>query len=131
MVDRISKLLVHPAVQLIFWLQFAAALSIFAYFTTTPQIIMGDNTDVVLHFTGNFLLFLSARLAFLQIKRNWFVVVFALIYGTAMEIAQYFLPTRYFDPQDLMANWVGVFAGLALALLIELICKKLAKNQAK
>ena len=129
MVNFIQRAIAHPAIQLLFWLQFAAALTIFTYLTTTEQFIPAGNTDVVLHFTGNFLLFLSTRLAFLKIKSHWFVLSFALIYGSAMEISQHFLPTRYFDAQDLMANWVGVFAGLALAILIELLFKKMAARQ--
>ncbi len=129
MISFIQRVIAHPALQLLFWLQFAAALTIFTYLTTTQQYLPAGNADVVLHFTGNFLLFLSARLAFLKFKSHWFVLAFALIYGSAMEASQHFLPTRYFDPQDLMANWAGVFTGLALAILIELGCKKLAARQ--
>jgi|MEHZ01.4.fsa_nt_MEHZ011105004.1_8 VanZ family protein len=129
MVNLIQRAVAHPAMQLLFWLQFAAALTIFTYLTTTQQHIPAGNTDTVLHFTGNFLLFLSTRLAFLKFKSQWFVLAFALIYGSAMEISQHFLPTRYFDTQDLMANWAGVFTGLALAFLVELIFKKLAARQ--
>ena len=129
MVSFIQRAIAHPAVQLISWLQFAAALTIFTYLTTTPQHIPAGNTDVILHFSGNLLLFLSARVAFLKFKSHWFVLSFALIYGSAMEISQYFLPTRYFDPQDLVANWLGVFAGLSLALLIMFVFKKIAARQ--
>jgi VanZ family protein len=123
--EQIKGIIFHPATQLLLWLQFAAAITIFTYFATATLHIPAGNTDSFLHFTGNFLLFLSARLAFLKFKGHWFVLAFALIYGTAMEAFQHILPSRYFDPQDLVANWLGVFAGLALALLIELIFKRI------
>ena len=85
---------------------------------------------MALHFLGNFLLFLSARTAFLMIKSHWFVVAFALIYGSLMETAQYFLPSRYFDALDLLANWLGVLAGFILAVLIEFGYKKLRERTA-
>lgn len=118
---KINQFLLHPFVQIVIWLQFAAALTIFSYFATTPNLVPTDSPDVVLHFLGNLLLFLSARIAFLRFKSVWFVVVFALIYGTAMELCQHFVPTRYFQPSDLVANWLGVFAGLLLTLLVEII----------
>ncbi len=122
--EQIKGLVFHPATQLLLWLQFAAAITIFTYFATTPVHLPPGNTDNFLHFIGNFLLFISARLAFLKFKGHWFVLLFALIYGTAMETVQNFLPTRYFDPQDLLANWCGVFAGLLLTLYLGVICKK-------
>jgi VanZ family protein len=121
----ISGLIAHPVVQIIIWLQFAAALTIFSYFAITPNVIQGDTPDVALHFLGNFLLFCSARIAFMRVKSVWFVLVFALIYGTAMEIAQHFVPSRYFQPTDLIANWLGVLAGLVLALVLNIAYKKL------
>lgn len=131
MTDFIDKLIAHPATQLLSWLQFAVAITIFTYYTTTPIFIPAGNTDSALHFLGNFLLFLSARVAFLKIKGHWFVVIFALIYGSLMEIAQYFLPSRYFDALDLLANWLGVLAGFALAIVIELAYKKLRQRAAE
>jgi VanZ family protein len=129
MVNFIQRTMAHPAMQLLFWLQFAAALTIFTYLITTQQNIPAGNSDTLLHFTGNFLLFLSTRLAFLKFKSQWFVLAFALIYGSVMEVSQHFLPTRYFDTQDLVVNWAGVFTGLALVILIELVFKKLAARQ--
>lgn len=123
-IESIRKVLFHPVTEMLLWLQFAAAITIFTYYATAPVHIPAGNTDAVLHFVGNFLLFSSARLAFLKFKGHWFVLAFALIYGSAMEASQYFLPRRYFDPQDLLANWLGVFAGLSLALLIEFAVRK-------
>lgn len=122
--SRTSAFLFHPLVQIIIWLQFAAALTIFTYYATTPNATVGNSPDVLLHFLGNFLLFLSARIAFLRFKSIWFVLIFALIYGTAMEISQHFLPTRYFQPTDLIANWLGVLGGLVLSFIIEWLYKK-------
>lgn len=127
--DKLKKILHHPLTELVLWLQFAAALTIFAYYATTPVHIPAGNTDVALHFIGNFLLFSSARLAFLKFKGHWFVLIFVLIYGTAMEASQYFLPTRYFDPQDLVANWLGVLAAFLVSLLIEFLIKTIFSKE--
>jgi len=36
-----------------------------------------------------------------------------LLYGIVMELVQrYFIPNRYFDPGDVIANGVGCFAGV-------------------
>ena len=131
MTNFIDKLLAHPATQFIAWLQFAAAITIFTYYTTTPIFIPAGNTDMALHFIGNFLLFISARIASLKVKGHWFVLAFALVYGSLMETAQYFLPSRYFDALDLLANWLGVFAGFALTVIVQLSYKILAKKPNK
>ena len=122
--SRITAFVFHPLVQILIWLQFAAALTIFTYYATTPDATVGSSPDVVLHFLGNFLLFLSARIAFLRFKSIWFVLIFAFVYGTAMEMSQHFLPTRYFQPTDLIANWLGVLGGLLLSFAMEFGYKK-------
>lgn len=101
-------------------LQFVVALAVFTYFTLSPNPSFNvSDTDKYWHFLGNLLLFLSARLAVLRLGNIWFVLGFVLLYGAAMELAQNLVPQRMFDMRDLMANALGVLAGLAIALLAQ------------
>lgn len=101
-------------------LQFVIALAVFTYFTLSPNPSFNvSDTDKYWHFLGNLLFFLSARLAVLRLGNIWFVLGFVLLYGAAMELAQNLVPQRMFDMRDLMANALGVLAGLAIALLAQ------------
>jgi len=117
--NKIDRLIANPWFFTFCIIQFAAALVIFAYYALTPGVMAGSYPDWLLHFAGNILLFLSARLAFLRVKNLWFVVIFALAYGTSMEIAQHLVPARYFDPRDLLANWAGALTGLMVTLALQ------------
>lgn len=101
-------------------LQFVVAIAIFTYFTLSsdPRINVA-NTDKYWHFLGNFLFFLSARLAVLRLGNIWFVLGFVLFYGAAMELAQNLVPQRTFDLRDLGANALGVLAGFIVALVAQ------------
>tara|TARA_Y100000590_G_C15492568_1_gene928392 strand:+ start:626 stop:994 length:369 start_codon:yes stop_codon:yes gene_type:complete len=48
-------------------------------------------------------------------ERNAIVGLLLIILGITLEYIQTFLPYRFFDPLDLIANTVGVILGLALA----------------
>lgn len=109
--------------------QFVLALGLFTYYALSPEGMAGRYPDEVLHFVGNLLLFLSARLAFLRLGNIWFVVMFALFYGTCMEFAQHLMPRRYFDAGDLIANWLGVGGGLLLSLFLHGIFRFLKKRK--
>jgi VanZ family protein len=100
-------------------LQFVVAIAVFTYFTLAPNPSFSvSNTDKYWHFFGNLLFFLSARLAVLRLGNIWFVLGFVLFYGAAMELAQNLVPQRMFDMRDLMANALGVLAGLIIAMLV-------------
>lgn len=120
MKTRIERFVVWWPVRLVRITQFVAALAIFTWLSLTTQVSGIQTPDLWLHFIGNCLLFLSARVAFVEIKSPLFVLAFVLIYGTGMEAAQLLLPSRYFDAVDLAANWLGVLAGLCLSFLVGL-----------
>ena len=110
----------------LFRLQFLVALAIFTYFTlATDPTFSTANNDKVWHFVGNLLFFLSARLAVLRLGNIWFVLGFVLLYGAAMELAQNLVPQRMFDVRDLVANALGVTAGLVIALIIQWLWSRL------
>jgi VanZ family protein len=48
----------------------------------------------------------------------WKIFVFLLLFGIAVEVAQYYLPiNRNGDPRDVLANCAGAALGLALGWL--------------
>jgi VanZ family protein len=48
----------------------------------------------------------------------WKIFVFLLLFGSAIELAQYYLPiNRDGDPRDVLANCAGAALGLALGWL--------------
>ena len=68
-------------------------------------------------------IFLYLVLAFL-LKRDeltpWTVFIFCFFLGLFIEICQgYFLPSRYFEFYDLIANIIGYFIGIGLYKLIK------------
>lgn len=74
--------------------------------------------DLVAHF----LLFGTMAFAAVGFSRRpgqlaWLALV-TLILGVALEYAQGFVPTRYTETADALANGVGAAAGYALALLV-------------
>ena len=53
-------------------------------------------------------------------KSFFIIVAFGFFYGVLMELMQYlFLPNRYFEYGDMLANLIGSFFGL---LLIRMYC---------
>lgn len=106
-------------------LQFFLAIAIFTYFTLSPDPSFNvSNSDKYWHFVGNLLFFLSARLAVLRMGNIWFVLGFVLLYGAAMELAQNLVPQRMFDMRDLVANALGVLAGLVIAVLVQWVLNR-------
>ncbi len=53
--------------------------------------------------------------AFFGRRRSFRVVAVVVIAATLEEISQRAFPTRTFDLADLAMNWIGIFAGGALA----------------
>ena len=74
-------------------------------------------SDKVSHFIGHGAL--AAYFAGLVPKRSWWkIFVFLLLFGIAVEFAQYFMHAgREGDPRDVVANACGATLGLLLGLL--------------
>jgi hypothetical protein len=50
-----------------------------------------------------------------QLKYNWFILLFASVYGLGVEIIQHnFITSRSFDTGDVVADIVGSIAGLLI-----------------
>lgn len=75
-------------------------------------------TDIVGHFllfgTMSLAIFLFAR-SETQIKT---LAAVTIIFGVALEVGQAYVPSRYFDVADIIANIVGGFCGGLLACRI-------------
>ena len=73
--------------------------------------------DKAQHFIAYFALGAAGGVGFGRAPRGRLVVGLALVaLGLALEIVQYALPTRSFDPRDLLANTGGVLVGLAASV---------------
>jgi hypothetical protein len=106
---------------LIFWLSVIKAPSL-----RVSEHWLWDHIDKIGHALAYAALSFSACTAFRQYSEKkqisrkliWRIAIFSFTYGFSIEILQYFLPHRSFDPLDLLANAVGIlgavgfFAGL-------------------
>lgn len=73
--------------------------------------------DKLNHFMAFFTLALGLRCFWS--RRNGLVFLLLLGYGVLIEIAQYFIPGRYASVRDVLADVVGIGAGLAVAFMLE------------
>lgn len=77
------------------------------------------------HLPEFFLIGLFLALLFSSLnKKPWLAVIVGLLIGTADECLRIFLPTREFDPHDLIRDYIGVIIGVAFALLLRYLSKR-------
>ena len=77
--------------------------------------LTGSWDDKAIHAVVYFLLMIWFA-GLYERKHQTVVAVFVLALGGALEMVQWRLPYRSFEPADLAANAAGVLAGLCLAL---------------
>lgn len=100
--------------------QFAIAVSIFTYFALVPSSALNTSqSDITLHFAGNFLLFLSAWLACYGRLNSWRLLLLLVPYSLLIELAQWLAPTRFVDSRDMLANMAGLATGLTVAFFLD------------
>jgi glycopeptide antibiotics resistance protein len=78
-------------------------------------------TYAQLEFTGNVLMFLPIGLFFVLLlgrARWWLAVVLGVLLTITIEFTQLFLPGRVSDVRDILANSVGAFVGVLVALVL-------------
>lgn len=75
-------------------------------------------SDKDAHFIGYLLLALCSVFAFRRTLRGILFALAAVPLGVALEFAQEFVPGRSFDLGDMLADTLGVCAGLVLAILL-------------
>lgn len=72
----------------------------------------------VAEFSANILLFVPMGLLFVLLLgawRWWIAVALGVVATLSIEFVQRFLPERFSDPRDLLANTLGTLLGVALA----------------
>ena len=117
---------------IIAWKQFWLFLLIGSYLSLNPKpgVIFEQSPDKVLHIIGWASLTLSLQLAHFR-RPIWSDVravkhlKFLFIYSLWIEIAQYFLPGRFFSLLDMLANGVGMLFSCGLIWLFFPLWKKL------
>jgi glycopeptide antibiotics resistance protein len=74
-----------------------------------------------LEFWSNVAMFVPVGLFFLLLlgrRRWWLAIVLGVLLTCGIEFAQQFIPSRVSDPRDILANSVGAFAGVVIALIV-------------
>lgn len=76
--------------------------------------------DYVLHFLSYF--FLASFLTIWKFSKDkkyrliLFITIFGIIVSSIFEIIQYFLPSRTFNPYDMLCNFSGFIIGIILSM---------------
>ena len=86
--------------------------------------------DKMAHAAGYGLLALLAHLAFEGRSAARAAALAMIPLGCLIEVAQAFVPLRYGDPWDALANSVGALAGLALGARARWIAHRLSRREA-
>jgi len=76
---------------------------------------------VVAEFSANVLMFVPMGLLFTLLLgrwRWWLAVAIGVVATLVIEFSQLFLPARFSDPSDLLANTLGTLVGVGIALLL-------------
>lgn len=74
-----------------------------------------------LEFWSNVAMFVPVGLFFVLLlgrRRWWLAVLLGVVLTCVIEFTQMFLPDRVSDPRDIVANSVGAFAGVMIALIV-------------
>ena len=101
-------------------LQFLSMLIGYTVLATAKSdtIVPAGYNDLLLHFVGYLVLFNSGLFAFGRqtSKTGMFILLFA--YSLLIELVQFILPYRTFSLMDLLANALGLCAGLCIGTLL-------------
>ena len=91
-------------------------LSLFGRFSLTDWISYST-----LEFWSNVAMFVPVGLFFLLLlgrRRWWLAIILGVVLTCGIEFVQQFLPDRVSDPRDILANSVGAFGGVVVALVV-------------
>ena len=112
--------------RILFWLSLAiiSIASIIPQFVPQYVIVSPDvslRLDYVLHFFSYFLL--ASFLTIWKFSKDkkyrliLFITIFGIIVSSIFEIIQYFIPSRTFNPYDIVSNFSGFIIGLVSSLI--------------
>jgi len=113
-INQNKKLYIYTPL-VIYWIILLAATSFPS--DALPSIGINDKYE---HLVAYFILSVLFGLTLMfqeknqRMKKNWnsYTVMILLAYGIFDEVHQYFIPGRYFDWIDLLANFVGIILGV-------------------
>ncbi len=80
-------------------------------------------SDKVKHFAAYLILTILLHLAIhfrMVLRKRWkyglpVVIIIVVLYGLADEVHQYFIPGRYCELLDLVANYIGLLVGITIS----------------
>ncbi|TFF94100.1 MAG: VanZ family protein [Promethearchaeota archaeon] len=90
--------------------------------TAKPSIEIDINT--LLHIAEFGLFSFLIAFGFKQKTKNTYLTGFGVFYAIVDEIHQYFVPNRYFDILDIIADSIGVILGFLGFMLFEVLYRK-------
>lgn len=119
---KIKTYQTNPALFQVLWLLAMAA-------TIVGELLPGNSApmrliaathinDKTLHFTAYALLAFIPVFGF-KLRRGLPLSLSMILLGVALEFAQRLVPSRSFEIADMVANALGVFAGIVLALVAQ------------
>ncbi|MEA2111191.1 MAG: VanZ family protein [Campylobacterota bacterium] len=88
-------------------------LAVLPDYNALPPVV--SMSDVINHILAFFTLSFLFKLAYPKLKTILHVFLLSA-YGVAIEVVQYFLPTRFGDPYDVLSDILGVLLALIFML---------------
>jgi len=109
------------------FLAWLAGMGAVALFSLSPHLgpPTGFGMDKIVHFVGYMVLALQAQPAFATRRAALIAAACMIPFGIAMELGQDYVPGRYADPFDAVANSIGALIGIALAPAFRRFCAAL------
>lgn len=104
-----------------------AALLIFTTISFSPQMKEQNEGGFRFDYLEHFILYAAipviyflAKGAYIErlIKSPRYIILLGILFSTITEVQQYFIPSRSFNPIDLLLNLLGFASGLILAILL-------------
>jgi VanZ family protein len=97
--------------------------------TPEPGVVQQSVNDKLGHVTAFFLLAFLTHASWPELKFSWRQVIALLGYGAAIEVAQYFIPNRYFSLLDMLADLAGIGLYMLLIPLIRRLLQASKNNE--
>ena len=94
------------------WVPFAACS--FLALAPSHHADVGPSGDVWKHAVAFTYLTLALDGVYFRQRSFWIPVVILSAYGLGIEIVQIFLPTRYFQPSDMLVDILGICLGIVI-----------------
>lgn len=108
---------VHRLQQVILWC-WMISMGCVLYGSLSPDLsvdIRIQNSDKIMHALAYAWLALGARMSFIPASKSFGLGLFLLGLGLGIELVQSVIPGRFFSWADILANFLGILSGLAVA----------------